>query len=79
MDGLLDLGGGWLAYAYVFYGVAFLLLPAVFFAYLPLLAAVVWAVASHSRGCQPWPSVPVSVRRWVRLGMEIAFGWGAVA
>jgi len=74
MDGLLELGGVWLARAYAFYGMAFLLVPAFFFADLALLAAVVWAAASHSRGRQPWPNLPPFARRWGRLAVEIAFG-----
>lgn len=74
MDGLLELGGDWLAKAYAFYGLAFLLVPAFIFADVVLLAAVVWAAALHSRGRQPWPYLPASVRRWGRLFVEIAFG-----
>ncbi len=74
MDGLFELGGVWLARAYAIYGLFFLLIPALFFADLLLLAAVVWGVVSHSRGRPPWTYVPASVRRWVRLAVEIAFG-----
>ena len=74
MDGLLELGGIWLARAYAFYGVVFLLIPAFIFADILLLAAVVWVAVAHSRGQQPWPFVPASARRWVRLAVEIAFG-----
>ena len=74
MDGLLELGGVWLARAYAIYGLVFLLIPAFLFADLLLLAAVVWAVAGHSRGRQPWPNAPAFARRWVRLALEIAFG-----
>lgn len=73
MDGLLELGGVWLARVYAFYGIA-LLVPAFLFAHLVLLVAVIWAVAQHSRGRQPWPYVPAVVRRWARLAVEIAFG-----
>lgn len=74
MDGVIELVGVWLARAYAFYGMAFLLVPAFFFADLALLAAVVWAAASHARGRQPWPNLPPFARRWGRLGVEIAFG-----
>ena len=74
MEALLDLGGGWLARAYAVYGVLFLLLPTVVFAYLPLLAALAWTVVSHSRGRQPWSRVPAYLRRRVRLAVEIVFG-----
>jgi hypothetical protein len=74
MDGLIELAGIWLARAYVLYGMAFLLIPSVFFVNLALLAAVIWTAASHSRGRQPWPSVPAFMRRWVRLALEIGFG-----
>jgi hypothetical protein len=74
MDGLLELGGVWLARAYAIYGLFFLLIPAFIFAYLVLLAAVVWAAASHARGRQPWPYAPAFLRRWGRLAVEIAFG-----
>ena len=74
MEALLDLGGGWLARAFAVYGVLFLLLPTLVFAYLPLLAALAWAVASHSRERQPWSRVPPYVRRRVRLAVEIVFG-----
>ena len=74
MDGLIELAGVWLARAYALYGMVFLLIPSVFFVNVPLLAAVVWAAASHSRGRQPWPYVPASMRRWIRLAVEIAFG-----
>jgi hypothetical protein len=53
---------------------AFLLIPSVFFVNVMLLAAVIWTAASHSRGRQPWPSVPAFMRRWVRLALEIGFG-----
>jgi len=62
MDALLELGGVWLARAYAFYGMALIVL-AFFCAHVLLLAAVVWAVVSHSRGRQPWPYLPASVRR----------------
>jgi hypothetical protein len=74
MDGLLELGGVGLAKAYAFYGMAFLLVPAFSFAHVALLAAVVWGVACHSRGRQPWPYLPALLRRWLRLAVEIAFG-----
>ena len=74
MDGLFELAGVWLARAYAFYGIVFLLFPAFFFANVLLLAAVVWAVVSHSRERQPWSYVPASVRRWRLLAVEIAFG-----
>ena len=74
MDGLLELGGVWFARAHAFYGLVFLLIPAFTFADVLLLAAVVWATVSHSRGRQPWPYVPAFVRRWLRLAVEIAFG-----
>ncbi len=67
-------GGAWLAWAYTIYGLVFLLIPAVLFGDLLLLAAVVWAVAGHARGRQPWPRVPAFLRRWGRLAVEIAFG-----
>jgi hypothetical protein len=73
MDGLLELGGVWLARAYALYGV-FLLLPAFFFIDLLLLAAVVRVAAGRSRKRQPWAYVPVSVRRRIRLAVELAFG-----
>jgi hypothetical protein len=69
-----DLGGAWLARAYAIYGFFILLIPAFVFADLLLLAAVVWAVAGHSRGRQPWPYVPAFARHWGRLALEIAFG-----
>jgi hypothetical protein len=69
-----ELGGAWLARAYAIYGFFFLLIPAFFFADLLLLAAVVWAVAGHSRGRQPWPYLPAFARQWGRLALEIAFG-----
>jgi hypothetical protein len=74
MDGLLEIGGVWLARAWAFYGLVFLLIPAFFFADLLLLAAVVWGTVSHSRGRQPWPYVPAFLRRWLRLAIEVAFG-----
>ncbi|MCI0387167.1 MAG: hypothetical protein MOB07_00120 [Acidobacteria bacterium] len=67
-------GGAWLAWAYTIYGLVFLLIPAIFFADLLLLAAVVWAVAGHVRGRQPWPNMPTFLRRWGRLAVEIVFG-----
>jgi hypothetical protein len=74
MDGLIELAGVWLARAYALYGLVFLFIPSVLFVNVASLAAVVWTVASHSRGRQPWPSVPPSARRWVRLALEIGFG-----
>src|SRR6185503_14895237 len=74
MDGLLELGGVWLATAYAYYGVVFLMIPAFMFADLALLAAVVWATASHARGRQPWPYLPSLARQWGRLAVEIMFG-----
>jgi hypothetical protein len=70
----LERGGAWLARAYGIYGVFFLLIPAFFFADLLLLAAVVWSVAGRARGRQAWPRVPVILRRWGRLAVEIMFG-----
>ncbi len=67
-------GGVWLARAYAIYGLVFLLIPAIFFADLLLLAAVVWGTVSHARGQQPWPYAPAFLRRWGRLAVEIAFG-----
>ncbi|MGH9937823.1 MAG: hypothetical protein ACREAM_16380 [Blastocatellia bacterium] len=67
-------GGAWLAWAYTIYGIVFLLIPAVLFGDLLLLAAVVWAVAGHARGRQPWPRVPAFLRRWGRFAVEIIFG-----
>jgi hypothetical protein len=69
-----ELGGAWLARAYAIYGLFCLLIPAFLFADLLLLAAVVWAVAGHSRGRQPWPYLPAFARQWGRLALEIAFG-----
>jgi hypothetical protein len=69
-----ELGGAWLARAYAIYGLFFLLIPAFLFADLVLLGAVVWAVAGHSRGRQPWPYIPAFARHWGRLALEIAFG-----
>ncbi|MGH9850572.1 MAG: hypothetical protein ACREBD_12095 [Blastocatellia bacterium] len=69
-----EIGGAWLAWAYTIYGIAFLAIPAVFFADLLLLAVVIWAVAGHARGRQPWPRVPAFLRRWGRLAVEIVFG-----
>ncbi len=74
MDGLLELGGIWLARVYAVYGVALLLIPGVLFAYVPVLAAAVWTVIWHARGQQPWPRVPAGVRRWARLALEIMVG-----
>jgi hypothetical protein len=74
MEGLLELGGVWLARAYALYGMVFLAPTTIFFANLVLLGAVVWAVASHARGYGPWPKVPGFLRRWVRLAVETAFG-----
>jgi hypothetical protein len=73
MDALLELGGGWLARAYAFYGIG-LLISAFLFADLALLGAALWATVSHARGRQPWPWLPVQVRRWARLALEVAFG-----
>lgn len=56
MDGLLEFAGVWLARAYAFYGFA-LLMSALLFAFVPLLAAAIWTTVSHGRGRQPWPSV----------------------
>jgi len=69
-----EIGGAWLAWAYTIYGIAFLAIPAVLFADLLLLAAVIWAVAGHARGRQSWPRVPAFLRRWGRLAVEIVFG-----
>ena len=74
MDGLLELGGVWLARAHALYGMVFLLIPAATFADVLVLAAAVWATVSHSRGRQPWPYIPAFMRRWLRLAVEIAFG-----
>jgi hypothetical protein len=74
MDGLLELSGVWMAKAYAVYGLVFLLIPSAVFLYLLLLAAIVWAAAAHARDRQPWPWVPVFVRRPVRLAVEITFG-----
>lgn len=74
MDRLLEIGGVWLARVHAVYGVAFLLIPALSFAHLALLAAVVWVVVSHSRGRQPWSYVPGGVRRWMRLAADVTFG-----
>jgi hypothetical protein len=41
MDQMLDTAGGWLAAAYVFYGIVFLLIPTLTFAYVGLLGGVV--------------------------------------
>ncbi len=74
MDSLLELLGVFLARAYAFYGMVVLAIPAFVFVHLGMLLAVMWAVVSHSRGQQPWPRVPLLVRRCVRLTVEIAFG-----
>jgi hypothetical protein len=74
MDGLLQLGGLWLARLYAVYGFLFLLIPEILFAYVAVLGAAVWAVILQSRGQPPWPRVPVFARRWARLTLEIMFG-----
>lgn len=76
MDGLLELAGSCLAHLYAGYSLVILVIPAVLYAYPPVLAAAVWATVSHSHGRQPWPYVPATVRRWVRLVLEIARGAG---
>jgi len=67
-------GGAWLARACAFYSIVFLLIPAVLFADLALLAAVVWGVAGRARVLQPWPRVTAFLSRWGRLAVEISFG-----
>ncbi len=74
MDGLLELGGGWLAWANALYGFFFLALPAATFANVLVLAGVIWSVAGHSRERTPWHWAPAFVRRWALLAVEIAFG-----
>jgi hypothetical protein len=74
MEGLLELGGVWLARIHAFYGLVFLAIPAMVFADTLLLAAVVWAAAAHARGRVPWPFLRPVVRRRGRLALEIAFG-----
>ena len=74
MEGLLDLGGVWLARAYALYGMAFLAPATCFFLNFGLLGVAVWAVVSHYRGHEPWPRVRAILRRWARLVVEIAFG-----
>ena len=74
MDSLFESIGVWLAAAYAAYGFLFLLIPALTFVYVGLLGFVVATVISRARGREPWRSVPVWIRRWVRLGMEIVFG-----
>jgi hypothetical protein len=56
------------------YGLAFLIVPAVFFVHVGLLAAVIWAVAAHSRGEQSWARMPDSLHRWAWLAIEVVFG-----
>lgn len=73
MDGMLELGGVWLARAHAVYGFA-LMIASFFFINLAMLGAVAWAVVSHSRGRRPWPGVPDLPRRWVRLAVEVSFG-----
>src|SRR5262245_12724030 len=75
MDALIELAGVWLARAYALYGLVFLLIPSIFFINVAFLAAVARTAASHSRGRQPWSSVPAFTRRWVRLALEIGFGF----
>ena len=73
MEGLLEMAGAWLARAFAFYGLA-LVIASFFWATPALFGVVVWLVASHSRGHQPWPKMPVVMRRWARLAVETSFG-----
>lgn len=74
MEALLDGIGHWLALGYAVYGLALVLIPALAFLYVPLLAAVVWGVVAEARGRTPWPFLPGAVRRWGLLALEIVFG-----
>jgi hypothetical protein len=74
MDRLLETVGAWLAVVNAFYGFLFVLLPAITFAFVPLLVATAWTVASHARGRRPFPRIPTSARRLARLSAEVAFG-----
>ena len=73
MESTLELMGLWVARLYAVYGVVFLLLPTLAFLYLPLLGGLVWAAIARERGRPPRYLSP-RVRRWGRLGIEIAFG-----
>jgi hypothetical protein len=74
MEGLLELAGTCLAWAYAAYGLFLLLVPAFLFVDLLLLAAVAWAVAARDRRRTPGASQPVVLRRWARLPIEVVFG-----
>jgi hypothetical protein len=69
-----EVSGVWLARAFTVYGLVFLLIPAVFFGDLLLLAVVVWVVIGHARGRQVWPKAPALLRRSGRITVEVIFG-----
>jgi hypothetical protein len=74
MDHLLDLGGISLARLLIGYGAVVLVIPILTFANLALLVLVVWAAAARGMGRPLWRSILPGVRRWPRLGIELAFG-----
>ena len=74
MDALLEHIGAWLATANAIYGLTLLAVPAVTFAYVPVLAVSAWVAVAHARGRRPFPAVTPHGRRWVRMVTEVAFG-----
>jgi hypothetical protein len=74
MDSLFERLGLWLAGAYAAYGVVFLLIPTLTFAYVGLLGGVIVTVVARARGRDPWRSAFPWLRRATRFGLEIVFG-----
>lgn len=74
MESLFERLGEWLAGAYVAYGVAFLLIPALSFAYVALLGGVAADVIQRARGRVFLRAAPERLRRWTRFAVEITFG-----
>ena len=62
MENLLEMAGVVMARLYMIYGMVFLILPLLSFAYVIVLAGVIWTVAAHFRGREGSPGVP----RWPR-------------
>ncbi len=73
MEGLLEIGGVWLARVYSLYGMVLLILSFTF-VNLALLALAIWAIPGRAHGQQSRSYAPAFARRWAWLTLEIAFG-----
>ncbi len=74
METVLEIGGLWLARALAVYGIVVLVMPALTFANVFLLALLAWGAAVRARGRTPWPWLPARLRRIGRAALELTFG-----